>query len=217
MSRVFTNSRLLISTMLIGLSLGAYACSGSSSSTESSTPDLVYPMFVDANSNRINDYFEPATHDPGSRARMGGVATGGHAYVDEDYDGVCDHAQNGSATWHGPGFVDEDGDGICDYWDEGSSMHNRNRGMNYHDSNGNGINDYVEMPWHLGNGHGYLDEDGDGVCDYAQDGSAGIYHGPGYVDEDGNGICDAWQEGGNGHGGGGMGGPGGHMKVRGAR
>ncbi|MDH5511430.1 MAG: hypothetical protein OEZ32_13905 [Nitrospinota bacterium] len=210
MNGVFLNSRFFLLTMLLAGSLGAYACSGSS---DSPAEEPVYPMFVDTNSNKINDYFERASHDPGSLARMGGVGTGSHAYVDEDNDGVCDHAQNGSATWHGPGYLDEDGDGICDYWDQGSGMHNRNRGMNYLDNNGNGINDYMEQQSHVGIGHDYIDEDGDGVCDHAQDGTAGIYHGPGYNDEDGNGICDNWQEGGMGYGGGmgGSPGPGGHM------
>ncbi|MDH4182870.1 MAG: hypothetical protein OEV92_01500, partial [Nitrospinota bacterium] len=112
----------------------------------------VYPMFTDSNSNGINDYFEQTTHDAGSYTR---VSSGGygHGWVDENGDGICDWAQNGSATWHGPGFVDTDGDGVCDYWQDNSPMHNQNGGMNFHDSNGNGVNDYMEEPWHMGYGH----------------------------------------------------------------
>jgi hypothetical protein len=62
------------------------------------------------------------------------------------------------------------------------------------DGNGNRINDYVESPWHEGNGHAYADGNGDGICDYSQDGSP-TWHGPGFMDEDGNGICDYWQTG----------------------
>lgn len=38
-------------------------------------------------------------------------------FVDEDGDGICDHAGSGQGPGQGDGsgFVDEDGDGVCDY------------------------------------------------------------------------------------------------------
>jgi len=170
--------------------------------------DSIYPMFVDQNSNGINDYVEQSTHESGpitadsanrimSPSYMGNP---GHAFVDENGDGICDYAQDGSATWHGPGFVDENGNGICDYWDQSSARHQRQQGMRYRDDNNNNINDYVEQATHMGNGHEFVDENGDGICDYAQDGSA-TWHGPGFVDMDNDGTCDYWQNGGRGHGG----------------
>jgi len=44
-------------------------------------------------------------------------------YVDDNEDGICDRAQDGSPTWHGPNFVDEDNDGRCDYWEPGGRGH----------------------------------------------------------------------------------------------
>lgn len=176
--------------------------------TNNKEEDSIYPMFVDQNSNRINDYLEQSTHESGpvtngsanqimSPSYMGNP---GHAFIDENGDGICDYAQNGSATWHGPGFIDENGNGICDYWDQSSALHQRQQGMRYRDDNGNNINDYVEQSTHMGNGHDFVDENGDGICDYAQDGSP-TWHGPGFVDIDNDGTCDYWQNGGRGHGG----------------
>lgn len=171
--------------------------------------EAVYPMFADDNANQVNDYFEAATHDPGSSsitrdtspARASGPAASGHMFTDSDGDGVCDYAQNGSNTWHGPGFEDENANGICDYWEEGTGHYNQGGGMMFRDQNRNMVNDYFEAQWHSAAGHGFTDSDGDGICDFAQDGTAGIWHGPGFVDDDGDGVCDFWQEGGRGHGG----------------
>lgn len=177
---------------------------------ESESHDEVYPMYVDDNGNGVNDYVERATHDSGGaeKARSSssehmsmGPASPGHAFVDEDGDGICDYAQNGSATWHGPGFVDENGNGICDYWDEASPRHRRHDGMRFQDHNENRINDFFEEGTHRGPTHSFVDENGDGICDRAQDGSP-TWHGPNFVDEDNNGRCDYWQPGGRGHGGG---------------
>ena len=180
------------------------------SESDANETELVYPMYVDANENGVNDYVEEPTHEPGSeagkRASMpnGAVSDGpappGHAFMDENGDGICDFAQNGSATWHGPGFVDEDGDGICDYWDEDAARHGRHRGLRFRDEDDNDVNDYVERPAHRSPTHEFVDEDGDGICDLAQDGSP-TWHGPGYVDENGNGRYDHWEPGGRGHGG----------------
>lgn len=70
----------------------------------------------------------------------------------------------------------------------------------YVDTNGNGVNDYLEQaPYHdPGAGappHAFVDVNGDGICDYAQNGSQS-WHGPGYSDANGDGICDHWQQGG---------------------
>lgn len=182
------------------LSCGSGSSADKSSTTSTST-SRVYPMFVDANGNGINDYFEQATHDSGTSARMGGSAVGGHSFADMDGDGICDYAQNGGATWHGPGFVDSNGNGICDYWESGTPMYGQNGGMMMRDQNGNGINDYFEQGAHQGYSHDYVDLDGDGVCDYAQNGTTSIFHGPGFTDTNGDGICDHWQSGGTGWGG----------------
>lgn len=190
-----------LSIFFIVAAFSFIACSGSSSDGDSGVSTAIYPMFLDENSNNINDYFEEATHDAGSAARAPGVqATYGHGYVDADHDGICDYSQNGSNTWHGPGFIDEDGDGVCDYWEEASNHYNLGGGMRWRDQNRNGVNDYFERQWHEGYMHDYVDADGDGVCDHAQDGTAGIWHGPGYIDENSDGVCDHWQEGGRGHG-----------------
>lgn len=179
---------------------------------ETSQQDAVYPAYVDEDGNGINDYVEASGHDPGPSSTTGsshglssgempkGPAPPGHAFVDENEDGICDYAQNGSATWHGPGFVDENGNGICDYWDEASPRHRRHEGMRFRDENGNQINDHFEQPTHQGPRHDFVDEDGDGICDRAQDGSP-TWHGPNFVDEDGDGRCDYWEPGGRGHGG----------------
>jgi len=50
------------------------------------------PHYVDANNNDINDYYEEDTH-----------SGDGHAFIDEDSDGICDRSQDGSSFWHGPG------------------------------------------------------------------------------------------------------------------
>lgn len=177
-------------------------------SDETDPQSEVYPMFVDDNGNGVNDYVEASTHESGPNNgtvhsvgdRPKGPAGPGHAFVDANEDGICDYAQNGSATWHGPGFTDENGNGICDYWDESSPRHHRHEGMQFQDHNGNEINDHFERGTHEGNGHAFVDENGDGICDRAQDGSP-TWHGPNFVDEDGDGRCDYWQAGGRGHGG----------------
>ncbi|MGK7344740.1 MAG: hypothetical protein ACNS63_02900 [Candidatus Nitrospinota bacterium M3_3B_026] len=75
-------------------------------------------MFRDQNRNMVNDYFEAQWHS----------ATG-HGFIDNDGDGICDRAQNGTAgIWHGPGFVDDDGDGVCDLWQEGGRGHGGSHG-----------------------------------------------------------------------------------------
>ncbi len=190
---------------------------GDNSETDSSSNPTIFPVFADDNNNGINDYFEGSTHtsgslntfsmhDPGdmpgnNQSNMCDEGTDNHNFVDNDGDGICDFAQDGSNTWHGPGWIDSDNNGINDYWQEGSSMHNQNGGMQYIDQNANMINDYFEEGTHQGNGHDFIDNDGDGICDYAQDGS-NRWHGPNFVDGDGNGVCDYWQDGGRGHCGG---------------
>ncbi len=208
-------SRLFMGVlMFFAITAGAAFISscGSGSSTDTSSTSYVYPMFADSNGNGINDYFEESTHNAGTTARMSGIATVGHSFMDGDGDGICDHAQNGSLTWHGPGFVDDNDNGICDYWESGTSKYGQNGGMMISDQNGNGLSDYFEQDWHQGYGHDYVDLDGDGVCDYAQNGTTSIFHGPGFTDTDGDGICDNWQSGGNGWGG--MMGQGGSMMSK---
>ncbi|HEB72643.1 MAG TPA: hypothetical protein ENI77_08475 [Nitrospirae bacterium] len=192
----------------LGVSLFAACGSNTSSTVSNASPpgsaatSLIYPMYIDSNVNGVNDYFEEATHDPGSSARVFGMGSYGHNFVDIDIDGVCDYAQNGSSTWHGPGYVDENGNGMSDYWDASSmNYYNMGGGMQYMDANGNDINDYMEGETHLGYGHDFVDANSDGVCDYAQSGGIGIWHGPGYVDDDGNGLYDHWEVGHNGNGG----------------
>ena len=73
--------------------------------------------FYDENGNLINDLYESQWHIGGS-----------HNFVDNDGDGVCDYAQNGSTTWHGPGFVDYDNDGVSDYWQPGGRGHGGHHG-----------------------------------------------------------------------------------------
>lgn len=179
--------------------------------------DDIYPMYVDNNQNGVNDYVERSSHDSGGpeKARSSssgdmpmGPAPAGHAFADENGDGICDYAQNGSATWHGPGFTDDNGNGICDYWDEASPRHHRHDGVQFQDHNENQINDHFEEPTHEGPEHAFVDENGDGICDRAQDGSP-TWHGPNFVDDDGNGRPDHWEPGGRGHGGGHHGGGGG--------
>jgi hypothetical protein len=123
----------------------------------------------------------------------------GHAFIDENGDGICDRAQDGSNTWHGPGFVDEDGDGICDYWDKGQRRFNRHAGIPFVDENGDEVNDLFQFGTHQGPDHEFVDENGDGICDFAQDGSD-TWHGPGFDDDDNDGVSDHWEEGGRGHG-----------------
>jgi hypothetical protein len=182
-------------TLLVGPGLLFVAflasCSGGSSPTGPSGESDVYPRYVDANGDRVNDYAQPGTHDPGT--------PGGHAFVDANRDGVCDYAQNGSATWHGPGFVDADGNGICDRWESGSPMHNQSGGLAYRDDNRNRVNDYVEAYRHGQVGHPFVDSNGDGICDLGQNGSP-TWHGPDYVDANGDGVPDTWQPGGMGYG-----------------
>jgi hypothetical protein len=182
---------LALFTVMVGVAVISSCGSGSSAGKTSATStSRVYPMFVDANGNGINDYFEKATHQ--------GY---GHDFVDLNGDGICDHAQDGSLIWHGPGFVDNNGNGICDYWESGAPMYGQNGGMMFRDLNGNGINDYFEQATHQGYGHSFVDLNGDGICDYAQNGSASTFHGPGFMDSNGNGMWDHWESGGNGWGG----------------
>ena len=68
--------------------------------------------FQDQNQNRINDYCESWQHDGYD-----------HNFADTNGDGVCDHAQNGSAAWHGPGFTDGNSNGVSDCWDVGGTGH----------------------------------------------------------------------------------------------
>jgi len=192
---------LALFAVMAGMALISSCGSGSSAGKTSTTSaSRVYPMFVDANGNGINDYFEQATHDSGASAKLDG-AVKGHAFIDANGDGICDHAQDGSLTWHGPGFVDNNGNGICDYWESGTSMYGQNGGMMFLDQNGNGINDYFEAATHQGYSHSFVDLNGDGICDYAQNGETSSFHGPGFTDTNGDGICDHWQSGGNGWGG----------------
>lgn len=181
--------------------------SGCKTSTEPEEPASVFPMYIDNNSNDINDYVEQETHDPGaenpttttdSSPTPGG--TPGHYFTDSDDDGICDYAQDGSPTWHGPGFIDDNDNGICDYWDESHPMNSRHEGMRFHDENGNHINDYFEEETHRSENHDFVDENDDGICDYGQDGSPS-WHGPGFVDGNNNGMSDHWENGGRGHGG----------------
>ena len=180
-----------------------------SSGDRRSTDVIIYPAYADANNNGINDYVEQETHLSGPDSSVSSTtyrqtdaayaAQSGHVFVDENGNGICDFAEDGSNTWHGPGYIDENGNGICDYWDEDSTQHNHHQGMMYLDQNNNGINDSFEEVTHVGGGHDFVDADGDGICDLAQDGS-NTWHGPGYMDEDHDGIHDEWQAGGRGRG-----------------
>lgn len=195
-----------LSTLLVLSALWLASCDTNNTDPE---PEAIYPMYVDNNANGINDYVEESTHEAGSAstANKSIASTGqasttggpGHAFVDENGDGICDYAQDGSPTWHGPGFVDDNGNGVCDYWDTSHPMHSRHQGMHFIDENDNNINDYFEEATHMGDGHNFVDANGDGICDLAQDGSP-TWHGPGFVDQDDDGVCDYWQEGGMGHG-----------------
>lgn len=181
---------------------------GSCNNSASVEEDNIFPVYVDADENGVNDYVESPAHvadaapvSPGSSSDYPkGRAGQGHGFVDTDGDGICDYAQNGSNTWHGPGFVDGNGNGVCDYWDEDHPMHGSHDGMRYRDQNHNRVNDYMEPQFHMGGNHQFLDENGDGICDYAQDGSPS-WHGPNFVDNNNDGVCDYWQRGGRGHGG----------------
>jgi len=191
----------LAAFLAIGLALMP-ACGSSTTTAADTSTSAIYPMFLDDNNDGINDYYQSATHDPGSAgARMSGIGGAAHDFVDNDGDGICDYAQNGSPTWHGPGWVDADNNGVCDYWQESHAQYGMNGGMTYRDMNLNGINDYMELFAHQGYGHDYVDLDGDGICDYAQNGETQGWHGPNWVDDDGNGMADYWQAGGRGHGG----------------
>ena len=189
---------LMIFPAILGLGLTA-ACSNSSSTTgPTEGSGDIYPMYVDANRDGVNDYVQAATHDPGTPA--------GHAFVDADRDGICDRAEDGGVTWHGPGFVDTNGNGICDRWESGMPMFRQPGDMQFRDDNGNGANDYAENPWHGQPGHAFVDADHDGICDRAENGSPS-WHGPGFVDTNRDGTCDYWQSGGMGYGGPGSHGP----------
>ncbi len=52
---------------------------------------------------------------------------GGNGFVDEDGDGICDHA--GTGQGRGQGFVDEDGDGICDHAGSGGPGRGQGQGQ----------------------------------------------------------------------------------------
>ena len=137
--------------------------------------------------------------DSGDQDDADDATNHGHEFVDENGDGICDLAQDGSNTWHGPGFVDKDGDGVCDYWDPDQRRHNRHAGMPFIDENEDGVNDLFQFGTHEGPDHEFVDENGDGICDRAQD-SSNAWHGPMFDDEDGDGASDHWEEGGRGHG-----------------
>ena len=177
--------------------------------TDPQEEGVIYPMYVDANNNSINDYVQLTTHDAGTSVSSKSndermkedqhFGERGHNFIDQNDDGICDYAQNGSATWHGPGFSDSNNNGICDYWDMSLDMHQRHEGMRFHDEDDNQINDYFERGTHEGPGHDFVDQNRDGICDYAQDGSP-TWHGPGFTDTNNNGTCDYWEQGGRGHG-----------------
>jgi hypothetical protein len=171
----------LISLILMTLFL-YQGCITTAESEEES--EIIYPMFVDNNSNNINDYVEQTTHEPGPGTVSSKSST----------DNGNSHGEPGHS------FTDDNEDGICDYWDESHSMHSRHEGMRFHDENENHINDYFEEEMHWGAGHKFIDADGDGICDLAQDGSP-TWHGPGFVDMNVNGMSDHWENGGRGHGG----------------
>lgn len=202
--------KILLLLLIAPLALSLTNCSTINAGEEGP----VYPMYTDQNSDGVNDYVAPSTHESGP-VSSGGIAHGmgpgfgstGHGFVDDNGDGICDYAQNGSPTWHGPGFNDNNDNGICDHWDSSADLSRSHQGMRYRDENGNQVNDFMEQSMHMGNNHEFIDEGGDGICDYAQDGSP-TWHGPGFIDADQNGICDYWQSGGRGHGG--MGGGGHH-------
>jgi len=200
----------VLTLVLAGFS--ALVISGYGNGVAAMHAKTVYPMYLDNNKNQVNDYVEQTTHDAG---RVNGafdqeheydgeeeMAPQGHPFVDDNSDGVCDYAQDGSNTWHGPGFRDKNGNGVSDWWDEMHPIHARHEGMRYHDHDQNGINDYFQEPWHMGPGHDFTDTNKDGICDYAQDGGPN-WHGPGYMDFNHNGMHDDWERGGRGHGGGG--------------
>ena len=108
-------SNWILAVCVVGLLMGC-----DSDSSENISDGL--PAITDANINGINDYVEPSTHV--SAAVVAVAYTGQyHEFVDDDADGICDRAQDGSWTWHGPGYIDNDGDGICDYWDKDSALY----------------------------------------------------------------------------------------------
>lgn len=192
---------LLATVLVIG-----FACTDSTEILE----DVIYPTYLDENSNGVNDYVEPDGHASVLETLAGvmhhqdqvptGRAPRDHAFADSNNDGICDFAQNGSNTWHGPGFEDSNGNGICDFWDLSHPMHDRHEGMRFQDRDHNQVNDFMEPDSHYGNGHEFIDANEDGICDLAQDGSA-TWHGPGFVDQNHNGMSDHWERGGRGHGG----------------
>ncbi len=151
--------------------------------------------FIDEDGNGVCDLMESGEcrrgrdgRCPCSQAADGGgtkaVSPGGCAgdcgrgpgFVDEDGDGVCDHA---GERGHGHGFVDEDGDGVCDHAGE------RGHGPGFVDEDGDGACDHAGE---RGRGHGWRGGRGHGP------------HGPGFADEDGDGACDHAGERGRGHG-----------------
>lgn len=162
------------------------------------SPLRVYPAFYDADGNGINDYYEARGHPVESGGTSEGATPddhGPHLFVDENGDGVCDRAQDGSPTWHGPGYRDDNNDGMPDDWDYYHDNYGATNGMLYIDKSDDGINDWVQPSGHDGHNHHFVDENNDGVCDKAQDGTAKVWHGPNYKDKNNNGICDHWEEG----------------------
>lgn len=128
----YLRGTVLVVVMLLVIA----ACDFLSSEPEGETDEAVFPVYVDDDGNGVNDYVEASGHtDSFGKARPAsahgpphGPASAGHAFNDENGDGICDYAQNGSATWHGPGFVDENGDGRCDYWEPGGRGHGSHGG-----------------------------------------------------------------------------------------
>lgn len=99
-------------------------------------------MLPGLTNGRMMNAAGPMMDNSGGRAgRMGmnnfaaipmGQAGQGPGFVDEDGDGVCDHATDGTR----PGFVDEDGDGVCDHATDGT-------GPGFVDEDGDGVCDHA--------------------------------------------------------------------------
>lgn len=92
--------------------------------------DSIFPMYLDENANNVNDFVEQGSHEAGQQKTISSANTSsvpgggpGHSFVDENNDGICDYAQDGSLTWHGPGFVDMNRNGMIDHWENGGRGH----------------------------------------------------------------------------------------------